>query len=143
MFQIIYSPFRLAKDIQEFAKLSQTDILVQSTDDPSVASVMFQSYISSYGVDNSPIGVVPNRFLVIVPKYYPHAAPTVKCLDRYIIGDQFDENGNSNHPNFHSGWNALCSLDQVVSTLREIRELCKYSKTVNNMNMDCVRMDNS
>ena len=123
--------------------MNQADVLVQSTDDPSAASIIFQSYTPSYGVDHSPVSVVPNRFLIIVPKYYPHTAPTVKCLDNYIIGDQFDENGNSIHPNFHGGWNALCSLEQIVSTLREIRELCKYSKTANNMNMDCVRMENS
>ncbi len=107
------SLLRLAKDIQEVSRL--IDVSAQITEIPSIASISFP---------NPENEAIPSKFLITVPKFYPHNAPIVQCLDYGVLpfSSYFDENGRLNH-RIISDWRAVYSLLTVIQSLRELREV--------------------
>lgn len=112
--------FRLSKDVQEVSRFP--DISVRLTDLPSVASIIF---------NNDENHLIPSRFLISVPRFYPHKAPIVQCLDKELISFStcFDEGGNLIH-NVITEWRAVNSLGSIIQSLREIRDLYKFGMKV-------------
>jgi hypothetical protein len=77
------------------------------------------------------VEALPTRFLIRVPRFYPHNGPVVQCLDSSCYpNDFFDENGHSSHPLFSSDWSAIYSLSTVIETLRKIRLVYGSGKAV-------------
>ena len=73
-----------------------------------------------------------NFFQFIVPKYYPHDAPTVTCLDMqgYEHGDYINIHGELTNIPVLVNWDALKSTDHVITAIRVLREMINNS---NNM----------
>jgi hypothetical protein len=118
----------LSKDVAEVIRCP--DVIVQITEIPSVASVTFLDS-SSPASAASFVESLPSRFLIRVPRFYPHNGPVIQCLDSSCYpNDFFDENGNSTHPLFSSDWLAIYSLTNVIETLRQIRLVFGSSKVI-------------
>jgi ubiquitin-protein ligase len=110
---------RLTKDIKEATTLN-SDVTIKITENPAVATINFL---------NTDFPFLPNRFIVSVPRYYPHNAPAVQCLDTAFYGNNFfDETGRTLHPLLTTQWTAIYSLQTVVLVLREMREMFRTGK---------------
>lgn len=70
----------------------------------------------------------PSTFLVNVARYYPHSAPTVKCMEASYVSDYIDGNGEVMHAGLNSEWTALSSLDTVIQILLFVRSTCSVSE---------------
>jgi len=93
-----------------------TNFSYSFTDEPNVVHLLFNDSLSDS---------VPNKFTITVPKYYPHDAPSVNCLDFH--GYQHSNYINSvgdlvNIPVLQS-WDALKSTDHVITAIRVLREM--------------------
>ena len=66
---------------------------------------------------------LPSHFLISVPKFYPHSAPTVFCLQMGFIGGPFfDFDGKVLHPIFTGrDWVPTMSLENILATLKDVR----------------------
>lgn len=106
----------MAKDVKEVARLS--DVSVQPTDIPSMASITFP---------NPENELIPSKFLITVPRFYPHSAPAVQCLDHSALpySSYLDENGYVVH-RIISDWKAIYSITAIIQSLKEVREAYSY-----------------
>ena len=96
------------KDLKETSDLD--GIWVEFADIPSSVIVRFLN--ASYG---------PSIFLVTVPRYYPHNAPLVRCLEGGFTCDHFNASGEVIHQKLNTDWFATSSLITVITILEEIR----------------------
>ncbi len=69
----------------------------------------------------------PDHFQIIIPNYYPHDKPIIKCLDMNYYNEFILQNGNVLHPNIELNWNALCTLDNIIDTIQIIRMSFVYT----------------
>ena len=67
------------------------------------------------------------RFLFTVARYYPHNAPTVKCLDYSMVLPHIDINGNVTHRALNEDWSAICTIETVLQALDEVCKQIRYS----------------
>jgi len=102
---------RLRNDIKEATILE--DVSIEQTETPSVAIITFKP----------PLPGIPNRYIVSVPKFYPHNPPIVRCADPGFekVSRFWDSAGQVTHPGLTSDWTAMNSLQTVILTLRLIR----------------------
>lgn len=71
------------------------------------------------------ISQCPYEFIFTITRYYPHAAPTILCVQStpgqyacdYILRD-----GTVRHPSLGDNWSAIGSLATVVDVLESIRQ---------------------
>eukprot|EP01038_Epipyxis_sp_PR26KG_P008438 gene8438-11415_t len=105
---------RLQKDVQE---LNEDGVNIKFSVNPASIIITFDK---SGEEDDF---YLPSSFSVEVPKYYPHSAPQIKCLDNqiYQTSSYINVNGDVIHIGLNQNWNALCSLRNVVEILKHIR----------------------
>ena len=63
----------------------------------------------------------PNRFLLRVPRYYPHEKPKVRCLDLGFSHEYISLDGNITHPLLTSEWSAVYTVSDVIRAIQTIR----------------------
>jgi ubiquitin-protein ligase len=114
---------RLQNDLKGIKELS--DISVELTETPSCAIISF----------NVPVADMPNRFLVQVPKFYPHNPPVIKLCDSsfHSISRYWDGTGRVLHDGLSINWTAMNSLRDVIDILRCIRSSVLEEKITNRM----------
>eukprot|EP01031_Cornospumella_fuschlensis_P035305 gene35305-42778_t len=124
---------RLSKDVASIERSPQPkDFVVEPCDRPNSVTIKF---IHPTYSETSSSGAVEWKFLVEVPKYYPHDPPKVKFVGmphtvsngaRFInIADEVQ------HPLLFGCWNATSCLKTVIDLLRHfIRE------SINSQNHD-------
>ena len=98
----------MLKDVKETSELN--GIWVEFADVPSSVVVRFLN-----------VSTGPSVFLVTVPRYYPHNAPMVRCLEDGFSSDFFRASGEVVHHKLDSDWFATSSLVTVIDILKEIR----------------------
>lgn len=101
----------------------------------SPGELRFQKELKSYDDDNSlkfyhsdthtvleflnlPYGC-PHLFSIMIPKYYPHYPPQIKCLYVPMSNsyNYIEPNGDVTHPDITDNWTALDSFEKIVQTL--------------------------
>lgn len=138
--RIAFTPgeLRLGRDIKDLERF-QHCVTVTSTANP--ASIIL-NFLSSEANNNT-----PNRFLVTVPRYYPHDRPLVKCLEHGFICDYINFAGEVNHSFLTDQWSAIGTLKNIIDLLIFIRSeisragsgratCCEYNPTCNMVNQD-------
>lgn len=109
--------FRLTRDIEDLREIA--GVIVTRGERPNMAIVEFDPSSVVHRGDS-----IPSRFLVTVPRYYPHNPPQIRCLDGKCYGSlHIDLEGNVKHPELESNWSPIKSLYNVVQTLHDIRML--------------------
>jgi ubiquitin-protein ligase len=104
--------FRLAKDLKDVSDL----LSVRYELSPDSTSVLLEF------VERDLVTDVPCRFVVTVPKYYPHDSPTIRCLDSYHGNHLIDTDGQVLPGNWLGcHWSAMGSMLTVVAILEDIR----------------------
>jgi len=131
---------RLAKDVETLQSLQDTHHLRFTFSEVEGSHGLHISFASSDqlrsldvegseftgGGGSGELAVCPSRFLLQVPRFFPHGEPQVRCLDRdfgcrYIAGD-----GRVGHPRLQEGeegWSAIHGLAEIVECLQDIRAL--------------------
>ena len=67
-----------------------------------------------------PLTVGTIKFIVVVPKYYPHVKPTIRLIDHVCFCSPFiDGEGQVFHDDL-SNWTALGSLVTVINLLQNV-----------------------
>mgnify|MGYP000193211741 CR=1 FL=1 len=134
-FRISVTPgeLRLQKDLQGIGSFH--NINFEFPQGPSSVAVNF--------IDNT--NICPSRFLVTVPRYYPHNKPILKCLDTIYKNQFILDNYNITHPIIDE-WTAMKSLQDIIECLQFIRatfinQSCPHIAS-NNL-VPLIRMDNS
>lgn len=114
---------RLQNDLKGIKELS--DISVELTETPSCAIIFFKV----------PVPSMPSRFLIQVPKFYPHNPPLIKLCDSNFRGlsRYWDGTGKVLHDDLSINWTAMNSLRDVVDVLRSIRLCVEEEKITNRM----------
>lgn len=107
--RISYTPgqLRLLKDIEEAKQKFQLKVLQGESPSTCVLHLILS--------DGREV-----RFQMTVPRYYPHNAPVVRCLDFYHILPFLDNNGIVVHRGLNEDWNAICSIDNVIQILQVV-----------------------
>lgn len=113
--------YRLQNDLKGIKEL--IDISVELTETPSCAIISFKI----------PVPGMPSRFLIQVPKFYPHNPPLIKLCDPAFHGLSiyWDGTGKVVHDDLTSNWTAMSSLLNVIDILRNIRSSIAEEKTIN------------
>ena len=62
------------------------------------------------------------RYLIEVPRYYPHSPPIVKCLDYSMIGNAVDNTGRVMERSINEEWTAICSIETVLQALNNVNQ---------------------
>lgn len=67
--------------------------------------------------------ILPSRFLVTVPRYYPHRPPVIRCLDSRGLSfpPHLDTDGTVHHISLESEWSPIKTLQSVVQVLHDLR----------------------
>ena len=109
----------------------QNDVtLIEKYSDDATTDVSFEYYDRQGGevlnimYVSSSLSVCPNNFQLRVKKYYPHDIPEVTCLDPGFECQYITATGRVLHESLRvPKWTAVNGLSDVVSCLREIRNL--------------------
>lgn len=85
----------------------------------------------------------PNTFSLMVPKYYPHYPPSIRCLNHGYTNEYISYNGSISHPAIENDWSPLDNLEKVLQVLHCIALSYDHSRDANfiTQNDDGLMMD--
>jgi ubiquitin-protein ligase len=115
----------LSEDIKRF-RISETfpgDIRIQKEiqDLESLEGIRIQysDHCTTIAFLNMPLNC-PNKFSMIIPRYYPHYPPQVRCLSHGFENMYIQSSGLISHPDVEINWTALDTLTKILNILHSI-----------------------
>ena len=117
----------MQKDLKEL--YGRNDVSFQYPEEPGSVIISF--------VTDPLLPFIPTIFRVNIPRFYPHNAPEVYCLDeeyssrgRFMCPYILSTTGEISHDGLGESWSAIGSLTTVIEILQNIRIMIQQNPQI-------------